>query len=439
MLDSNGVTLAHPNPDLVNQNMLENPDIAPIFQKVLSEKNGYQYYTFGGVEKIMAYYQIPSTGWEVIFFVNMEIINAPLRALAIQYILFTIIAVVGVIILSALISNMFARRIYAVAHNLSEIPSGNLALEIDRSLMDKKDEIGDLAVSLDKMIKKLKNIVAEVIIGSQNVSGGSDQVSYTAQLLSQGSNEQAAVAEEVSSSIEEMSANIQHNADNSMQTDRIALKAAQDAEISGKAVKEAVNAMKDITSRISIIEEIARQTNLLALNAAIEAARAGEHGKGFAVVASEVRKLAERSQTAAGEIGELSVTTVEAATRAGEMLEDLVPDIKKTAELVQEISHASTEQSDGVEQINTAVNQLSTIIQQNASSSEELAATSEELTSNAQNLAGLISFFRTDENRKVKEITEKTEIIAESVKEKREPVMIGMSSTSTDDDDFANF
>jgi methyl-accepting chemotaxis protein len=198
--------------------------------------------------------------------------------------------------------------------------------------------------------------------------------------------------------MEQMVSNIKQNADSAQQTDKIANKSATDAAESGKSVVEAVAAMKEIASRVSIIEEIARQTNLLALNAAIEAARAGEHGKGFAVVAAEVRKLAERSQKAAGEINQLSGTTVKVSEKAGEMLDKLVPDIKRTAELVQEIAAASKEQDTGAEQINKALVQLEKVIQQNASASEEMASTTEELSSQSEQLVSALAFFRTGDN-----------------------------------------
>jgi methyl-accepting chemotaxis protein len=196
--------------------------------------------------------------------------------------------------------------------------------------------------------------------------------------------------------MEEMTSSIKQNSDNSSQTEKIAMKSATDAKEGGKAVTETVSAMKEIATKISIIEEIARQTNLLALNAAIEAARAGEHGKGFAVVASEVRKLAERSQAAAGEISTLSTRSVQVAEDAGAMLNKMVPDIQKTSELVQEISASSKEQDTGAEQISKAIQQLDSVIQQNASASEEMASTSEELSSQAEQLKDTISFFRID-------------------------------------------
>jgi methyl-accepting chemotaxis protein len=245
---------------------------------------------------------------------------------------------------------------------------------------------------LTQTVSDIRTIAGEVASASQSISSASVQVS-------KGASAQAAAAEEASASMEEMVSNIKQNADNAGQTDKIANKSAKDAQESGKSVLEAVTAMKEIASKISIIEEIARQTNLLALNAAIEAARAGEHGKGFAVVAAEVRKLAERSQKAAGEINQLSSSTLNVSEKSGDMLAKLVPDIQRTAELVQEISAASREQDTGAEQINKALQQLEQVIQQNASAAEEMASTTEELTGQSEQLVSALSFFRTrDDN-----------------------------------------
>jgi methyl-accepting chemotaxis protein len=277
-----------------------------------------------------------------------------------------------------------------VTHAAEEIAEGNLTVAVrERSAQDKlMQALISMVAGLTRTVSEIRGIAGEVASASQSISTASVQVSN-------GASAQAASAEEASSSMEEMVSNIKQNADNAQQTDKIATKSAKDAQESGKSVLEAVAAMKEIATKICIIEEIARQTNLLALNAAIEAARAGEHGKGFAVVAAEVRKLAERSQKAAAEINHLSGTTVKVSEKAGEMLDKLVPDIQKTAELVQEITAASKEQETGSEQINKALQQLEKVIQQNASASEEMASTTEELTGQADQLITALGFFRT--------------------------------------------
>jgi len=274
---------------------------------------------------------------------------------------------------------------------IATMTAGDLTQNV---VIDSDDEIKEMAVGLNSMVEKLRQIIGEVFNTTQHVAMGSMQMSSNSSTMSQGVSEQAASAEEASSSVEEMAASIRQNASNSNETEKISRAAAEDAMESGNAVGEAVAAMKQIAEKITIVEEIARQTNLLALNAAIEAARAGEHGKGFAVVAAEVRKLAERSQNAAGEITGLSTSSVEVAEHAGKMLEKLVPDIKKTAELVQEISAASSEQNRGAEQINTALQQLNRVTQQNAAASEEMASTSQELSKQAEYLQSAIEFFK---------------------------------------------
>ncbi|MBF0179529.1 MAG: HAMP domain-containing protein [Magnetococcales bacterium] len=263
-------------------------------------------------------------------------------------------------------------------------------------IQNRQDEIGALFASLAAMVTRLREVVSCVQETTERVSSGSGELSDAARGISEGATDQAASIEETSSAMEQMTANIQQNTDNAQTTETIAKAAAQDAAEGGRAVGQAVAAMKEIASRISIIEEIARQTNLLALNAAIEAARAGEHGKGFAVVAAEVRKLAERSQSAAGEINQLSSSSVQVAERAGAIMNKLAPDIQKTAELVQEIAAGSREQAQGGQQINAAIQRLDQVIQQNAGASEEMASTAMALSGQAASLKELMAYFKHD-------------------------------------------
>ncbi|MBF0214640.1 MAG: HAMP domain-containing protein [Magnetococcales bacterium] len=303
-------------------------------------------------------------------------------------------AVVLGVLIALFLANLITKPIVQGVAFAQTLARGDLTTRLN---IDQKDEIGVLARSLNEMVDKLKSVLTEVRNTANSVSNGSEELSSTAQQISQGATEQAASVEETSSAMEEMSSNIVQNTDNANTTKNIAQIAAKDASEGGVAVGEAVQAMKEIASKIGIIEEIARQTNLLALNAAIEAARAGEHGKGFAVVAAEVRKLAERSQSAAGEISHLSATSVDVAERAGGIINKLVPDIQKTAELIQEIAAASQEQTQGANQINQAIQQLDQVIQSNAGLSEEMAATAEELNAQADLLKESVSFFNIGE------------------------------------------
>ena len=285
--------------------------------------------------------------------------------------------------------NKMTENLRATAAVADKVADGDLTVET-KPLSD-KDTLG---IALQRMVDRLRGVVSDAISASENVSAGSQELSSASEQVSQGATEQASSAEEASASMEEMAANIKQNADNAAQTEKIARQSAQDAEASGEAVNRAVDAMQTIAEKIAIVQEIARQTDLLALNAAVEAARAGEHGRGFAVVASEVRKLAERSQTAAAEISAVSSDTVKAAQSAGEMLTTLVPNIRKTAELVSEISAACREQDIGASQINEAIQQLDKVTQQNASASEQMSATSEELAAQAEELQTSIAYFR---------------------------------------------
>jgi methyl-accepting chemotaxis protein len=334
--------------------------------------------------------------WAIMAEIAEDEVRAPIRSvikgiLTIGAILIIVVSILG-FLLAISITRPLGTEPFVISEVANRISEGDLTVQLD----SRKASGTSVLAALERMVERLKHIVEEVKVASDNVAASSQQLSSSAQELSQGATEQASSAEEVSSSMEEMSANIRQNSDNADQTEKISTNSAEKARESGDAVSEAVDAMTAIAEKIGIIQEIARQTNLLALNAAIEAARAGEHGKGFAVVAAEVRKLAERSQKAAGEITDLAGNSVRVAQNAGDMLRELVPSIQKNAELVQEIAAASGEQSTGANQISDAVQQLDRVTQQNAGAAEELASTSEELVAQADVMKQAMDYFRID-------------------------------------------
>jgi methyl-accepting chemotaxis protein len=304
-----------------------------------------------------------------------------------------LLAIIAGLVMAFIATRSVTLPVTALAAHLSELAAGGGDLT-KRMEVKSTDEVGQMGASLNTFLVKLETIIADVKSGASAIAVAAQQVASSSSSLSQGTSEQAASAEETTSSLEEMSASIQQNSENSRQMEQVAAKGAREAEESGKAVNHTVDAMKSITEKIEIVDEIAYQTNLLALNAAIEAARAGEHGKGFAVVATEVRRLAERSQSAAKEISSLATDSVKVAEHSGRLLDELVPSIKKTAELVQEVTAASREQSSGVSQINKAMGQMDQVTQRNASSAEELSSTAEELASQSQALLHLMNYFK---------------------------------------------
>jgi len=394
VIDIAGLVVCHPDKgSVLSLNIMNTAGMERFAVKMVSGASDVDRYVTQGIPRTVGYAPVRLVGWSVALTMPDDEYIGIVKGMRNSFLL------VGAVFfgIAALVNLLFARSISTPLAKGVEfarhVAEGNLdaVLEIRR-----KDEVGEMVGALGAMVNRLRSVVTEVKTAADQVAAGSQQLSDGAQNLSQSTTEQASTGEEVSSSMVEMGSNIHQNYENASQTGRMALKAAEEIAEGGKAVAETVVAMKEIASKISIIEEIARQTNLLALNAAIEAARAGEHGRGFAVVASEVRKLAERSQKSAGEIGQLSASSVRVAEKAGELLTRIVPDIRKTAELVQDISASTGEQSSGVELINKAIDQLDQVIQQNAATAEEFASTSVELSGQVEQLRLAMEFFKTD-------------------------------------------
>lgn len=402
--DLKHVVVMHPvKPSLDGKDMSDLKDVNGVhifreFVKVVKKSNqGFVDYYWpkpgseDAVPKVSFVKHYEPWGWIVGSGIYVDDVDAQISALRWRVLIPTIIALAVIVFIVLFVVRSITRPLEDALIVADHLAEGDLSRNVE---VKSKDEVGRLSMSMSNMILKLRDVVSEVSTVTEQVASGSEELAAAATELSQGASKQAASVEMVSASMEEMTSSIEQNADNAKTTNTMTNKAADDTEQGGSAVAKTVDAMKQIADKILIVEEIARQTNLLALNAAIEAARAGEHGKGFAVVAAEVRKLAERSGTAAAEISELSISSVQVAEKAGELLATIVPDIQKTAGLVQDIAAASDMQRDGGDQVNGAIHELDKVIQQNASASEEVASTAEELSGQAVQLQEAFRFFK---------------------------------------------
>ena len=400
--------------NVVNLENIEKMSASDASLKALAEQHSYMRtgktgtgkYTYEGTNYLMAYTQIEGQNWSVVCRAPENEFTGSIKTMLIVMLTVALIFSAIGIVIAIIIAIRLSYPIVVMSDALDCISNGDLIIkhipiEQREKVNRRKDEIGKMSRSLANMLVKLTKMTSDILSAAKQIEDGSSQISSTSQSVSSGASEQAASTEEMSATMEQMAANIRQNADNAAKTQSIASKTASDSKAGGDAVNLALTAVKDIAEKIHIVEDIASQTNLLALNAAIEAARAGDAGRGFAVVASEVRKLAERSQTAAGEISELSTHTLQTAEKAGEMINGVVPSIDETSQLIEEIAVASREQDNGAQQVSKAIVQLDTVVQQNAAASEQMAAMAEELSANARSLVQTISFFQIDDSDSV--------------------------------------
>ncbi len=393
IMDAEGNVILHPDSETVGTNVSENDFAQTMMKNKDSEVNFVEYIWKGKPKRQYYKYIEPIDAFVTAGFYTAEM-NKVVNNLRYAIIIATLIVLIIVIVILRLLVNSVVQGLRKGVTFSKNIANGDLDTSID---IDQKDEVGELADNLKLMAVKLKNIVGEIMSGASNVSAASDQFTSVTTQIAQGANEQAASAEEISSSIEQTSSMIQQNTENALQTQKISQSAAKGIIEMSEAAKKSLISITQISEKIKVINAIAEKTDILAINAAIEAARAGEHGKGFAVVAAEVRKLAETSQKAALEINELSSTSLATTQESEALMSNIIPEIQKTATLVQEIAAASTEQASGAEQVSKAIQELSQVIQENSASTEEMSSTAEELNSQAESLQATVAFFKIGE------------------------------------------